>query len=314
MECSVLSRIGQKSYGYNSLRTIHRCTINSESPTKFDSNYVAEVILEYLENYIKTNLFEIGNYELQFTYQNRLSYLYKIEGGIIKNIIMSKGILIAYNFHVNIDKHRNIVIIEILGNRFGSFSQAPDSRRKDRYYIDRGLYSKRSRNHEQEDGELPSISFLPDINSSENSTSIDSSAQIAISTAEKLADNFINKLKYDEQLKSGTIQPINTSFVSPEIKETKLVTPHSSGVIPVEKEIKEVKEELNTGSVDNKKRSRKQFESFQDITKMDWTAEQKKIAFSALLSCPDLFMNIMNTDWMAEEKEIAFLSIIQISK
>ena len=320
MNCSILSRIGQKSYGYNSLRTINRCTINSATPVKFDSNYVADVISEYLQNYIKTNLFEIGNYELQFTYQNRLSYLYNIEGGLIKNVIMSTNILIDYNFHVNVDKHNNIVIIEILGNRFGSLSQspysaenhsqAPDSRRKGRYYIDRGLSSKRSRYHEQEDGEIPSISFLPDINSSEHSTSIDSNAEIAISTAEILADNFIKKLKSDEELKSVVVKPIDTAFTSPEIKETKSVTPHPSGVILEEKEVKE----SNTVSTDNKKRSRIQFESFKNISETDWTADQKKIAYSALLSCPDLFMNIMNTDWSAEEKEMAFSSLSSISK
>ena len=103
----------------------------------------------------------------------------------------------------------------------------------------------------------------------------------------------------------------NSAISSFEIKEINSVTPHSSGVISEEKE---VKKESNTKSTDNKKRSRTQFESFQDITKMDWTADQKKIAYSALLSCPDLFMNIMNTDWSAEEKEMAFSSLLTISK
>jgi hypothetical protein len=292
MNCSILNRIGQ-----NNLRTIHRCNINSSTPLKFDSNYVAEVISEYIENYKNTNSFEIGNYELQFTYQNRLSYLYKIEGGIIKNIIMNKGILIDYNFHINIDKCSNIVIIQILGYRFG----------KGRYYIDGGLSNKRSKYDQHKDGELPSINFLPDIDASQKSTSIDSSAQIAISTAENLATEFIKKLETDEEVKFA-VPVIDTTITSPEIKETKSVTPHSSGVIS------EVKEESNTKSSDNKKRSRTQFESFQDITKMDWTADQKKIAYSALLSCPDLFMNIMNTDWSAEEKEMAFSSLSSISK
>jgi hypothetical protein len=291
MNCSILNRIGQ-----NNLRTIHRCNINSSTPLKFDSNYVAEVISEYIENYKNTNSFEIGNYELQFTYQNRLSYLYKIEGGIIKNIIMNKGILIDYNFHINIDKCTNIVIIQILGYRFGKGS----------YYIDRGLSNKRSRYDQHEDGELPNINFLPDIDTSPKSTSIDSSAHIAISTAEKLATEFIDKLKSDEEAKSA-VPLIDTSFASPEIKETKSVTPHSSGVIS------EVTEESNTVSTDNKKRSRTQFESFKNISETDWTADQKKIAYSALLSCPDLFMSIMNTDWSAEEKEMAFSSILSIS-
>jgi hypothetical protein len=296
MNCSILNRIGQ-----NNLRTIHRCNINSSTPLKFDSNYVAEVISEYIENYKNTNSFEIGNYELQFTYQNRLSYLYKIEGGIIKNIIMNKGILIDYNFHINIDKCSNIVIIQILGYRFG----------KGRYYIDGGLSNKRSKYDQHKDGELPSINFLPDIDASQKSTSIDSSAQIAISTAESLATELINKLQTDKvEEVSPVVQPIDTSFASSEIKETKSVTPHPSGVILEE----EVKEESNTKSSDNKKRSRTQFESFKNISETDWTADLKKIAYSALLSCPDIFMNIMNTDWSADEKEMAFSYLLSISK
>ena len=113
--------------------------------------------------------------------------------------------------------------------------------------------------------------------------------------------------KPGEEVKS-TVPPIDTSFTSPENKETKSVTPHSSGVISEEV----VKEESNTISTDNKKRSRTQFESFKNISETDWTADQKKIAYSALLSCPDLFMNIMNTDWSAEEKETAFSSLLSI--
>jgi hypothetical protein len=296
MNCSVLSRIGQSNYEQNNERTIHRCTINSIIPAKFDSNYVAEIISEYLENYMKINLIEIGNYELQFTYRNNISYLYNIEGGLLKNVIMSKRILIDYNFHVNVDKQQNVVIIEILGNRF----------KKERYYIDRGLSSKRSRYHEQEDGEIPRVDFLPDINASEKTTNIDSNAEIAISTAEKLANEFINKLHTEKvEEVNSIVQPIDTSFKLPENNEIKSVTPHSSGVIS------EVKKESNT---DNKKRSRIQFELFKDITNMDWTMDQKKTAYSVLLSCPDLFMNIMNTDWSAEEKETAFLSLLLISK
>jgi hypothetical protein len=75
-------------------------------------------------------------------------------------------------------------------------------------------------------------------------------------------------------------------------------------VAQIEDEEEVVKEESNTVSTDNKKRSRMQFESFKNISETDWTADQKKIAYSALLSCPDLFMNIMNTDWSAEEKKM----------